>query len=198
MQPDNLFKPNAPAKDLLYHSGSNQSKLSNSMKDAKRENKTHKSNVIETPNSASSVKSLNAPTISFTLSQFKDKRHRQMPSPPSQLDSISSFDSDTAQNQFRGGHGSFAPSLSGIQSDLFDQNNDERRHIDESIFKKPSSVFSNHLKRPSRRVETETLENLTNSNGRQTRTRIVRSALSRNGESPYAEQIIIQKIKKPF
>lgn len=123
LQPGNSSTPYTPAKDLLNDFCPKFTKLSTSPKVTKQndgDNRTHND--------------VDAPTISLTLRPLKPKRHRQL---PSKIDSIRSIDFDTPHYQMQVGHGSVAPSLSGIQCDLFDQNNDFTGHEDRWRFHEP-------------------------------------------------------------
>lgn len=208
-------------------SGSSLSQFYTSPEIAKRsdrESKTHKSNVIETPKSISRMQSPDARTISFTLPPFEDKRHRQLPSLASPFDDNSSFHFDTTQNRNRVYHRIAKSSLPGMQRNLFDQDSefsdhnrrfdepDRNRQFDEPELTESPRATLNHFKVPFsppvahpktlKRVVAESFESFETRNSHRTRTRtrtrVTRQAISHPGESPFAEQIIIEKVKKPF
>lgn len=140
---------------------------------------------------------------------------------PFTIGSDSQYDYHTVHGQIRAGYGNEAPSLSGISSEFHKRSTnsefDARQKgwsIDEPKYTEPPSVSSSRFEYPtfSRQRQTkpkslvmntdrmETYAMRSSSSGRTTtRTRIMSKSLSRIGENPFMEQIIIQrtKYKKP-
>lgn len=139
---------------------------------------------------------------------------------PFTIRSDSQYDYHTINDQIRAGYGNEAPSLSGISSEFFERSTNSEFDaqqkgwsIDEPKYTEPPSVPSSRFEYPtfSRRrqpmpkshvMNTKRMETMrSSSSGRTetTRTRIMSRSLSRIGESPFIEQIVIQrtKYKKP-
>lgn len=135
---------------------------------------------------------------------------------PFTIGSDSQYDYHTIHGQIRAGYGNEAPSLSGISSEFYKRSTnsefDARQKgwsIDEPKYTEPPSVPSSRFEYPTfsrqrqskpkslvmntDRMETYAMRN--SSSGRTTRTRIMSKSLSRIGESPFMEKIVIQQIK---
>lgn len=137
---------------------------------------------------------------------------------PQKIKQSPSFDYNTVDDRIRAGFGTQMPTLPGVSSDFFNKSmNDDFNaknrgwSVDEPTFTEPPSVSPSRFEfRPSasrahfdsKSQHSNDFQLLTadaprSSNGRakMTRTRITKSSMSRVGESPFMEQIVIQRMK---
>lgn len=146
------------------------------------------------------------------------RRVRPSKSVSFEFDNSDSFDFDveTVENQIRAGYGSTAPSLSGVPSDFFKSSMNKSPaeqfgwSFDEPKYTEPSSVsskrfqfqpraFKNHSKRsvsPTYSLDGFDPNPIEKNTVRSTR--VIKSSLSRVGESPFMERIVIQKVKHSY
>lgn len=146
----------------------------------------------------------------------KSQRVHSSKSVTFQNDGGNSFDFDTVENQIRVGYGSEAPSLTGVPSDFFHGSVNRGQFeqfgysFDEPNYTEPSSISSNrvHSQRNSfgKQFEGHSSPSLSLDDFDPKpvekcivrKTRIIKSTISRLGESPFLERTIIQKVKHSY
>lgn len=148
------------------------------------------------------------PTKIYDFGEFTNQTKR--PSRANHiLDSSSdddiSFEFNTVENDIRAGGGSVAPSISWNSSQL--SANRKRWHFDEPRYTEPSSVSSSRFKyRPASHFgqrtvnchEIESIEKIERLRSGMVRTqRVVKKQMSLPGQSPFMEEIVIQRMKHP-
>lgn len=142
------------------------------------------------------------------------------PKSPTFFGDDDSFTFDTVESQTRAGGGMKTPALSGVSSSFFKDSPNKSCEVkrrgwsmDEPNYTEPPSVSPDRYKLPQNlfRPMDSPMDSPTNSfdlfvperHHRRTsrfvrRTRVTKSSLSRAGESPFMEQIVIQRVKHPY
>lgn len=150
-----------------------------------------------------------SPTSLQQPSKYQSKRVRRDTSPtPISIDDDSSITFDTFQNDVRAGFESDALALSGVSSDFFKGSaksyvaKEKGWDFDTPKYTEPSSASLSRNESRSRLVAKHNekdffMVNQSNksNNSHISRTKIIKSTISRGDQSPFMEQILLQKTR---
>lgn len=188
-------------------------KIPKNAKQTANENQSHQSNKTQKselrPSESRKENSNDGESFSFPTRPYKPKQVQRKPSSPLVVDTPSSFGFDTIKDQIRAGDGYATPFLSGFRSDFSKNFDNNDFFFDEPTFTEPPSVSPSNFDfsppcqfRPkpphpksSKHFRTEHSGSIVSNASGKTRTRIIKTSISRFGGSPIMQKIVIQKIK---